>query len=243
MQSAEFAICAGGLLHLAFERARARRWLLRRRWPFSRSRFSATSFSSPPAGPRWSSFRCWCSSTARGDLAGKDCSARLAAVPSLAAALWATSPYLRQRVARCSPQTEAFENQERRSRRRANGSCSGRSRFASSPSAPLIGHGTGSITEMFRRSAVGQAGVRGEVSTNPHNQTFAVGIQLGLVGHAVLWAMWIAHLLLFRGGRAGGVDRPRGRDRRTSSARCSIRSCSISPRAGSMSSASASPPA
>jgi hypothetical protein len=28
----------------------------------------------------------------------------------------------------------------------------------------------------------------------------AVAIQLGLLGAAVLWAMWIAHLLLFRGG-------------------------------------------
>jgi hypothetical protein len=26
-----------------------------------------------------------------------------------------------------------------------------------------------------------------------------VAIQLGLIGAAVLWAMWIAHLLLFRG--------------------------------------------
>ena len=36
-------------------------------------------------------------------------------------------------------------------------------------------------------------------TTNPHNQTFAVAIQLGLIGAVVLWAMWIAHLLLFRG--------------------------------------------
>ena len=37
-----------------------------------------------------------------------------------------------------------------------------------------------------------------EVSANPHNQIFAVGIQLGLVGIAVLLAMWYAHLTLFR---------------------------------------------
>ena len=40
--------------------------------------------------------------------------------------------------------------------------------------------------------------------SNPHNQTFAVAIQLGLLGAAVLWAMWIFHLLLFRG--AGLVE-------------------------------------
>ena len=34
-------------------------------------------------------------------------------------------------------------------------------------------------------------------SENPHNQTFAVAIQLGLAGAAVLFAMWIAHLSIF----------------------------------------------
>ena len=65
--------------------------------------------------------------------------------------------------------------------------------------APIIGHGTGSITELFAKSAVGKTGAAASVTTNPHNQTFAVAIQLGLVGAVVLWAMWIAHLLLFRG--------------------------------------------
>jgi O-antigen ligase len=64
--------------------------------------------------------------------------------------------------------------------------------------APLFGHGTGSIRDQFRRSVVGQSGVAAEVSANPHNQTLAVGIQIGLVGIAVLLAMWTAHLALFR---------------------------------------------
>jgi len=64
--------------------------------------------------------------------------------------------------------------------------------------APLLGHGTGSIGELFRQSAVGQSGIAAEVSDNPHNQTLAVGIQIGLVGIAVLLAMWTAHLALFR---------------------------------------------
>jgi O-antigen ligase len=67
--------------------------------------------------------------------------------------------------------------------------------------APIIGHGTGSIREQFHNAAIGQSGVASEPSENPHNQIFAVGIQLGLVGVGVLLAMWIAHLLLFlRGG-------------------------------------------
>jgi hypothetical protein len=66
-------------------------------------------------------------------------------------------------------------------------------------SAPVIGHGTGSIPEQFRRITAGGTGAGAVASVNPHNQTFAVAIQLGLVGALVLWSMWIAHVLLFRG--------------------------------------------
>jgi O-antigen ligase len=64
-------------------------------------------------------------------------------------------------------------------------------------SAPIIGHGTGSITEEFQRITAGKTGVAATPTVNPHNQTFAVAIQLGLLGAAVLWAMWIAHVALF----------------------------------------------
>jgi O-antigen ligase len=67
--------------------------------------------------------------------------------------------------------------------------------------APILGHGTGSITDQFRRSAKGLTGMAGVASANPHNQTFAVAIQLGLVGTAVLFAMWMTHLLMFHGPR------------------------------------------
>jgi len=66
--------------------------------------------------------------------------------------------------------------------------------------APIFGHGTGSIHALFEKSAVGQTGAAASATTNPHNQTFAVAIQLGLLGAIALWAMWIAHLLFFRGG-------------------------------------------
>jgi O-antigen ligase len=65
--------------------------------------------------------------------------------------------------------------------------------------APLVGHGTGSIVEQFRQLTVGKTGVSAEATVNPHNQTFAVAIQLGLVGTLALWVMWVAHFLLFRG--------------------------------------------
>jgi O-antigen ligase len=66
-------------------------------------------------------------------------------------------------------------------------------------SAPIIGHGTGAIPQQFRQATSGGTGAAAVVTVNPHNQTFAVAIQIGLVGAIVLWSMWIAHLLLFRG--------------------------------------------
>lgn len=65
--------------------------------------------------------------------------------------------------------------------------------------APLIGHGTGSIRDQFRHTVAGQTGMAAMAAANPHNQTFAVAIQLGLLGTVVLFAMWIAHVLVFRG--------------------------------------------
>ena len=66
-------------------------------------------------------------------------------------------------------------------------------------SAPIIGHGTGSISDEFRGITAQRSGAAGVATNNPHNQTFAIAIQVGLVGAILLWVMWIAHLLLFRG--------------------------------------------
>lgn len=66
--------------------------------------------------------------------------------------------------------------------------------------APLIGHGTGSIRGLFEKARVGRAGGASEQAvSNPHNQTLSVAIQWGAVGVIVLYAMWLSHLLLFRG--------------------------------------------
>src|SRR5262249_7182945 len=69
-------------------------------------------------------------------------------------------------------------------------------------SAPMIGHGTGSIAQEFQRITAGKTGISATPTVNPHNQTFAIAIQLGLLGAAVLCAMWIAHFALFSGRSA-----------------------------------------
>ena len=65
--------------------------------------------------------------------------------------------------------------------------------------APILGHGTGSIRGLFEEAAVNQSGAAADVISNPHNQTLNAAIQWGALGVAVLYAMWLVHLLLFRG--------------------------------------------
>jgi O-antigen ligase len=112
---------------------------------------------------------------------------------------WMSSPYLRMRTEALWAEVQKYEATNERT------SSGERIAFwtksiAFVRQAPLIGHGTGSINALFEKAAAGQTGAAGVVAANPHNQTFAVAIQLGLIGVAVLWAMWIAHLVLFRGG-------------------------------------------
>jgi O-antigen ligase len=67
--------------------------------------------------------------------------------------------------------------------------------------APIAGHGTGSTRGLFEQAATGPAILAdGQVIDNPHNQTLNVAVQWGVIGIAVLYAMWLVHLLLFRGG-------------------------------------------
>jgi O-antigen ligase len=67
--------------------------------------------------------------------------------------------------------------------------------------APIIGHGTGSTRGLFEKAATGPALLAdGQIIDNPHNQTLNVAVQWGVIGIVVLYAMWLLHLLLFRGG-------------------------------------------
>ena len=116
----------------------------------------------------------------------------------IAAAAWFSSNYLRTRVLGAWNEAYRYETQS------ADTSAGERLEFWKKSlrfvaAAPVIGHGTGSIREQFSR-VVGTSGPSSIISDNPHQQTLTVAIQLGLVGVLVLYAMWIAHLVLFRGG-------------------------------------------
>ena len=71
--------------------------------------------------------------------------------------------------------------------------------------APWLGHGTGSTKGLYEKAAGLPGWVAGvRVVPNPHNQTLYVAIQWGIPGIAILYAMWISHFLLFRGGGLAG---------------------------------------
>ena len=116
----------------------------------------------------------------------------------VASAIWQSSAFLRMRVGMVPAEVERYwsDNTRTPSGERLE---YWRKSVAFIADAPVLGQGTGSIQELFRRSAVGDEGASALVSGNPHNQTLAIGIQLGIVGAIVLWAMWISHLMLFRG--------------------------------------------
>jgi O-antigen ligase len=199
VQSAEFLICAAALLHFSTEATSERRWRLALASIglaflfLTDIFFIATSRTSLVviAGlillyGAWQ-FR-WIGIFVA-----------ILGVAIISATVWTASPYLRDRVNGIWQELSRYES--------ANVPTPSGERivFWSKSirfieSAPLIGHGTGSITEMFRQAAASQTGVRAEVASNPHDQTFAVAIQLGLIGAAVLWAMWLSHISLFRGG-------------------------------------------
>ena len=116
----------------------------------------------------------------------------------LGGAAFVESPYLNNRLKTSISEVHAFENSD------ALNSTSLHLQFLKESlsfvaSAPIVGHGTGSIAALFRQAAAGKTGAAGNASVNPHDQILAIGIQLGLVGIVALIAMWAAHLMLFRG--------------------------------------------
>jgi O-antigen ligase len=111
---------------------------------------------------------------------------------------WISSPFLRVRVTQSINETQEFQTSNAPSPTGQRLELWQRS-LGFIMTAPVIGHGTGSIPDQFRRTAVGE-GLSGLHANNPHSQVFAVAIQIGFIGVAVLLAMWLAHLMLFTGG-------------------------------------------
>jgi O-antigen ligase len=115
-----------------------------------------------------------------------------------AALMWMSSSYMRTRVLNVVQEVHDYRSKN------AESSSGYRLEFwtrsiVSVAQAPFVGHGTGSQRQQFRRTATGSEGVAAAVTDNPHNQTLFVAIQFGGLGTVLLYAMWFAHLLMFRG--------------------------------------------
>jgi O-antigen ligase len=196
-QSLNFLLCAFALLAGAYEGARQRRWLEAAGLAavaglfLGNIFFVATSRSALIVLPALLLFFSWRELRWKGLVAA----ALLTAI--VGAVIWYESPYLRDKLTTSAEQLEAY---------RANDEVNStalhleflRKSLHFVETAPVFGHGTGSIPAQFRGAINGQTGgASAAPSENPHNQIFAVAIQLGAVGVAVLLAMWGAHLLLF----------------------------------------------
>ena len=115
-----------------------------------------------------------------------------------AALIWSTSPYLRNRVEAVAVEYQYYHEKNAPSSTGLRLEYWRKSlRFFAN--APLLGNGTGSSKQLFERAAIGQNGASADAISNPHNQTLNVAVQWGMFGCVVLYAMWLCHLLLFRG--------------------------------------------
>ncbi|WP_439371712.1 O-antigen ligase family protein [Bradyrhizobium sp. DASA03120] len=116
----------------------------------------------------------------------------------VAVAVWFTSGYLRARVADLWIEYQSSKQDIVRSTGQRLEYWEKSLKFFAE--APIFGNGTGSAQALFERDAVGKTGLAAQVTKNPHNQTLNVAVQWGIIGIVALYAMWISHLLLFRGG-------------------------------------------
>ena len=197
VQSGEFVLCAFGVAYLAYDCYRAGRRLLALALVALAGAFlvnvlfvaaSRTSLVVIPLlllllGLRWFGW--------------KGAAALAAGGVVLGAVIWLSSPHLQERVTGVAQEITAYQSDK------AKTSSGQRLDYWTKAAgfikdAPVIGHGTGTIRQLFERAT---ADAPEFMTANPHNQTLTVGIQLGIIGMLALWAFWLTHFLLFAGQR------------------------------------------
>ena len=199
LQSEDFLICAFVLLAVALDDGRRRRWrsavgLAALAVLFlANIAFVATGRTTLLVAPVLALLLGWRQFRWKGLLGASILVCVLGAVAAIG------SPYLRARLGESITEFRAWRSTD------APNSTGLHLQFLKEglsfvETAPIIGHGTGSIAEQYGNEAIGETGAAADASVNPHNQILAVAIQLGLVGAAVLLAMWVAQFMLFRGG-------------------------------------------
>jgi O-antigen ligase len=195
IQSTEFLICAFGLLEFAFDSACANRFcsaaaMVLAALFLGNILFVITSRTALPVIPILVVLLGWRRFRSRGAIGAG------LLVCIFGTVIWLTSPHLRDRLAISTDELRSYETQDAINSTGLHLDFLRKSLLIVE-SAPLFGHGTGSIPEQFRNVTSSSNGSSGLATANPHNQIFGVAIQIGLIGAAVLIAMWLAHFLLF----------------------------------------------
>jgi O-antigen ligase len=113
---------------------------------------------------------------------------------------WTTSPYLQSRLLTLWNEVQSYHPKERTDASAAVRLEFWRRSIVIIEEAPWLGHGTGSTQTQFEKTATGQKELTALVTQNPHNQLFAIAIQIGIFGCLLLLLMWGSHLWLFWSG-------------------------------------------
>jgi O-antigen ligase len=203
VQSEEFLICAFALAHLAIGAWRERRWRMAAALAALAIVFLFNIAFVAVARSTLIIFVVLLIVIALQRFAWKGALTVLVAGALLAGLAWVASPNLRARVYSVANEVQDYRFQD-------GVTSSGlrlefwRKSLQLIVAAPVFGHGTGTVLELFRKLANEGEGASAAVTDQPHNQTFQIGIQLGLVGAALLFGVWISHLFMFRGGGLAG---------------------------------------
>jgi O-antigen ligase len=197
-QSAEFVACAFGLLAFACGAARKRRWRLALGSVVAALLFLADMMFVVTSRTALLVIVALLLLLAFKEFRWKGLAAALLVSCVAAAAVWSASPYLRDRLTTSVTELKAY-----REKNTANPTGLHleflRESVTFVSTAPLFGHGTGSIPQLFREAAVGGEGASSATWGTPHDQILGVAVQIGLIGAVLLIAMWVVHFLLFAG--------------------------------------------
>lgn len=204
VQSQEFILCAVGLIYVVFMTIRERRWPLALGCAVLALLFLANVFFIAPSRTGLVTFPVLLVVLVAANMRLKHALFIGCGIVMGCAIVWFASPAIQQRILGI-----VTEVRDARSKHIATSAGERVDYWTTSlaivKTAPSIGHGTGSIRLMFERAAAG-LGSNKRPTTNPHNQTLMVAIQLGVIGGALLFAMWLSHFLLFAvGGLAGWI--------------------------------------
>jgi O-antigen ligase len=204
VQSQEFILCAFGLMYVVFLRARARQWLWAAAFAFLAALFLFNVLFVAPSRTGLVTAPVLLVILVMAHCRRMVSVAIGCAIVAATAVALVASPTIKKRITGIVTEVQDYRQ------RQVSTSAGERVDYWTTSldiirKAPLIGHGTGAVHESFIRAAA-ERGSKKPATTNPHNQTLTVAIQLGALGTVLLFAMWLSHALLFRaGGLAGWI--------------------------------------